>query len=368
MALMRDDYLDQRQLVPQRPVSTFAAPSHAVHTMRPSTTSATWWYSQELIHRLTKLRRDERGMRKRIQEQQQTQLEDCMFVAAQTRSLLRKLAAEAKAQGIVLSVGKGRHAKSAYSSQQQRQHPAAASAANTTTKRAGSPPQEQVPAERIAMNQLFYPQSPPRPVSVGFRQVHRCMPPKLPYADVFRVVSGEESMRCWIEGLEAKLRDPLVQECVHSWWILTGTGQIEASEAEMGQELRDEELREWLVVLRREYKARPPSVHLALIVRQTQAASPKVVNSDADELVVDATTTVEKVLRREACFRRAIEKSEDAAIRACFAWLNERYAVRMFSTVRCEDLARVDIEEQADEALAKIQQVCRPRQMDPAPC
>lgn len=367
MALMRNEYLDQRQLVPQRPVSTLAAPSHATHAMRPSTTSATWWYSQELIHRLTTLRREERGMRERIQEQQQTQLEDCMFVAAQTRSLLRKLAAEAKAQGIVLPVGKGRQVKSAYPSSQQRPQPAA-SAANTTTKRAGSPPQEQVPAERMAVNQLFYPQSPPRPVSVGFRQVHRCMPPKLPYADVYRVVSGEESMRCWIEGLEVKLRDPLVQECVHSWWILTGTGQIEASEVEMGLALREEEQREWLVVLRREYKARPPSVHLALIVRQCQAASPKVVNSDEDELVVDATTTVEKVLRREACFRRSIEKSEDGAIRACFAWLCERYAVRMFSTVRCEDLARVDIEEQADEALAKIQDVCRPPQMDPAPC
>jgi hypothetical protein len=335
----------QRQLlVPQRPSPALVLGTAA---RQSSSVSLTWWYSAELRSALIALNRDERGLRERLQEQQAKAFEDCMFVAAQTRTLLRKLAAEAKANGITLQAGKS-------STSTSRQHSSSVQAAGKRQTEAAAV-REQVPVEKIALNQLFFPQSPPRPVSVGFRQLHRTLDPKLPYDDVNRVVNEEQSVRMWIEGLERKWRDPIVQECVHSWVLLTATHQIEVTEQEQSQLLLLEEENMWKMIMRSEFKKRPASVHLVQVVRRAMSASPK---RRADEEASDDETTVgidaEKIVRREGKLRAGIAANEDAARRECFAWLWERYAVRLFSTVRCEDLERVDIEEQAGEALTTL--------------
>ena len=354
----------QGSLVPRRPSE--------LATQASSVLAPTWWYSDELRRALISLNREERGFREQIQEEQIRGLEDCKFVAAQTRSLLRSLAAEAKANGINLTKkgGGGSRGSQSYGQTDHRSNPVAPSSFAAAKRRLVSGEADsssaKIPVEKLAQNQLWYPQSPPRPVSVGFRQLHRSLNPKLPFSEVGKILDEESSVRSWLEGLEHKWREPIVQECVHSWVLLTATLQIETTEQAQYYALVEEEEFMWKLIYRQEFRKRPASVHFAQLVRSAQAsASPQRRIGTGEALPAsdrgvenrdEATSPISllSIDQREASARNTMDASEHQERRDAFAWLHERYAVRLFSTVRCEDLDRVAIEEEAEEASCRI--------------
>lgn len=265
-------------------------------------------------HLVLALSRDEVGARKAIREEEAQAREDAEFLIAVARSKYRAAATSpARTRAPATSSSKGDDEVSRALALAGR------SSSSSGNNGAG---READDVERDVIMTLFLPESPHRGVPQRPAPETRAgvLAQKKASTALMRLQNEEAELRRWVARLEAKLREPIVAECVDTYVALTGPVRLEREvEPPARVAVEQEEEHERWELARRARRERPPF---------NVPPPPPPTFEQSEEIA-----------------RAAVAAAELEGRKACHDFIVLRYGVRIFSVNRVESVERYDIED-----------------------